>query len=63
MGTKSKGRVIQIQKRRPKQYDIYGQPTYTYENIRTNGGGKVKNCPPEYDASKMKVIPRSKRGK
>ena len=63
MGTSSKGRVVQIQKRRPKQYDIYGQPTYITENVRTNGSGLCKNCPPQYDSSKMKVISRSKRGK
>jgi len=63
MGTSSKGRRVQIKKRQSPEHDIEGQPTFIVDFVRTNGGGKCKNCPPEYDPSKMKVIPRSKRGK
>lgn len=62
MGTSSKGRLVEVQRQRTKEFDVYGQPMFTTDLVRTNGGGKIKNCPPEYDSSKMKVIPRSKRG-
>ena len=63
MGTSSKGRIVEVKKRQSKEHDIAGQPTFIVDHVRTNGSGKCKNIPPEYDASKMKVISRHKREK